>query len=181
MNCIEILLIGIGLGMDAMSVSICKGLSMQKMEWKKAIVIGLYFGFFQALMPFLGFTLGAKFHNLIDNLSHWIAFGMLEVIGGNMIIQSFKSDEEKIGDDIKFKEMIVLAIATSIDALAVGVTFAILEVNIIKTSIIIGITTFVMSVLGVKIGKGLSGKLKYNAEILGGIILITMGIKILIS
>ena len=181
MNYFEILLIGIGLGMDALSVSVCKGLAMKKMNWNKAIKIGLYFGLFQALMPVLGFTLGVKFQKIVESLSHWISFGLLEIIGINMIREALKNENSSLDDNVTLKEMLVLAIATSIDALAVGITFAILKVNIITTAIIIGITTFLMSVLGVKIGNKLGSKLKYKAEILGGIILITIGIKLLIT
>ena len=131
MGIIELILLGIGLGMDAFAVSICKGISMKKMNWKKAIIIGLYFGGLQALMPTLGFFLGTAFQNLITSIDHWIAFILLGIIGGEMIKESFDDDSENKNDDVSFKTMIVLAIATSIDALAIGITFAFLKVNLV--------------------------------------------------
>ena len=129
MGVLELLLLSLGLAMDAFTVSICKGISMRKMNWKKAIIIGLYFGGFQALMPTLGYFLGTAFQSLVTSVDHWIAFVLLGIIGGEMIKESFEIDSENQNDDVSFKTMIILAIATSIDALAVGVTFAFLNVN----------------------------------------------------
>lgn len=181
MELIEIILIGIGLGMDAFAVAICKGLAMQKMNWKKAIIIGIYFGTFQAIMPLIGYVIGIRFKNAIVEIDHWIAFILLSAIGINMIKEALKGKEENMDDDVSFKKMIVLAIATSIDALAVGVTLAFLRVKIVTPLICIGTITFIMSFAGVKIGNYFKDKFKEKAEILGGIILIIMGIKILIE
>ena len=180
MGVTEIFFISIGLGMDAFAVSVCKGLSMLKMKWKSALIIAIYFGIFQALMPLIGYIFARNFSSAIINLNHWIAFILLVVIGVNMIIQSFKK-EEKETDDISFKTMIVLAIATSIDALAVGVSLAFLNVNIYTPVLSIGIITLILSLIGVKIGNVFGEKYKQKAEILGGIILILIGIKILIG
>lgn len=179
MELLEILLIAIGLAMDAFAVSICKGLSMKKMNWKKALIIGGYFGFFQALMPILGYFLGSTFENLVTKIDHWIAFGLLVLIGANMLKEAFANDEENYNDDVKFKTMIVLAIATSIDALAVGITFAFLQANILISAVVIGIITFAISIVGVKIGNKFGDKYERKAETVGGLILIFMGIKIL--
>lgn len=176
----EIILIAIGLGMDALSVSLCKGLSMKQMKWKNAIIIGLYFGIFQAVMPCIGYFVGTKFQSAIENWSHWIALVLLVLIGINMIREALFGDEE-VNDKIDFKTMIILAIATSIDALVVGVTFAILKSNIIIPVIIIGVITFIMSVAGVKIGNLFGNKMGKNAEVLGGIVLIIIGIKIVVE
>ena len=151
MGTIEILLISVGLAMDAFAVSVCKGLSMKKMNWKKAIIIGLYFGIFQALMPVLGYFLGTTFEQFITNIDHWIAFVLLSAIGGNMIKESFDQESENCNDNVDVKTMVILAIATSIDALAVGITFACLRINIVLPVISIGIITFILSVIGVKI------------------------------
>lgn len=179
MELLEILLIAIGLAMDAFAVSVCKGLSMKKMNWKKALIIGGYFGFFQALMPIIGYFLGSTFENLVTKIDHWIAFGLLVLIGTNMLKEAFANDEENYNDDVNFKTMIVLAVATSIDALAVGITFAFLQANILISAIVIGIITFLISVVGVKIGNKFGDKYERKAETVGGLILIFMGIKIL--
>lgn len=181
MSLYEIVLIGIGLGMDAFSVSICKGLAMKDMSWKKAIVVGLYFGTFQALMPILGFCIGIKFQKIIEGIGNWIAFAILSIIGINMIRETNKAEVETINDSINIKTMLILALATSIDALAVGATFAILKYNIINATITIGIITFIMSLFGVKIGNVLGERLKDSAEKLGGAILISIGVKLLIA
>lgn len=180
MGIFEIVLIGVGLAMDAFAVSICKGLSMQKMDWKKAGIIGLYFGGFQALMPFIGYFLGVGFEDRIKSIDHWIALVLLSIIGINMIREAF-SNEEESDDKIDFKTMVVLAVATSIDALTVGVTFAFLSVNIWVSIIVIGIITFVISIMGVKIGNVFGDKYKSKAEITGGVILILLGIKVLLE
>lgn len=181
MGFIEIIFIGIGLAMDAFAVSVCKGLSMKKMNWKKAIIIAIYFGFFQAFMPIIGYILGTSFETLITSIDHWIAFVLLVLIGGNMIKESFDDEIEKRTDDVSFKTMIVLAIATSIDALAVGITFGCFQVNLLFSIIIIGIITFILSMIGVFLGYKFGDKFQNKAELLGGIILICIGLKILLE
>ena len=182
MGLVEIILIAVSLAMDAFAVSICKGLSMKKMDWKKAIIIGLYFGIFQAGMPVIGYFLGVGFEESIKFVDHWIAFGLLAFIGGNMIKEALsKNDEDEVDDSVDFKTMIVLAIATSIDALAVGVTFAFLNVNILLAVALIGIITFVISCIGVKLGNVFGDKYEKKAEITGGIVLILIGLKILLE
>lgn len=181
MGIFEIILIGLGLAMDAFAVSICKGLSMKKMNWKNAIIISLYFGIFQALMPIVGYFLGTTFSSFVENVDHWIAFILLAIIGGNMIKDSFDDECEKRNDKVDFKTMIILAIATSIDALAVGVTFAFFETNIVLAVSIIGIITFILSLIGVKIGNRFGDKFQNKAELTGGIILIMIGVKILLE
>ena len=180
MGVLELILIAVGLAMDAFAVSVCKGLSMSKMEWKKAIVIGLYFGGFQALMPLIGYILGVGFEDKIKSIDHWIAFILLVFIGINMIKEAFETKEES-NDKIDFKTMIILSIATSIDALAVGVTFAFLNVNIMLAISLIGIITFIISMIGVKIGNVFGDKYETKAELAGGFILIFLGAKILLE
>ncbi len=167
--------------MDAFAVSICKGLSIRKFEWKKAFIIALYFGIFQALMPTIGFLLGTTFQTLVVDIDHWLAFILLGITGGNMIYESFNDESEKRSDSLDFKTMILLAIATSIDALAVGITFAFFEINIFSTICIIGIVTFILSTLGVRIGNKFGDKFQNKAEIIGGLIIILIGLKILLS
>lgn len=179
MGIVEIILLSIGLGMDAFAVAVCKGISMKKMNWKKACIIGLYFGGFQALMPVLGYFLGETFENVITNIDHWIAFILLGIIGGNMIKDSFSKECDNFDDDVSFKTMIILAIATSIDALAVGITFAFLKVNLVLAISFIGIITFILSLIGTKVGNRFGNKYEKKAEIVGGIILVLLGIKIL--
>ena len=181
MGIIEILFISIGLAMDSFAVAICKGLSMKKMNWKKAGIIGLYFGGFQALMPLIGFLLGVTFQNLVTAIDHWIAFALLLFIGGNMIKEAFDKEAETCNDNVDFKTMVVLAVATSIDALAVGITFAFLKVNIVLALLMIGIIAFLLSIIGVKIGNKFGDKYEKKAELAGGIILILMGLKILLE
>ena len=182
MGVIEIILIAIGLAMDAFAVSICKGLSMKKMDWKKAGIIGLYFGGFQGGMPLIGYLLGIGFEDKIKIIDHWIAFILLCFIGFNMIKEALnKKDDEQINDSVDYKTMIVLAIATSIDALAIGVTFAFLNVNIIFAALMITIITFIISMIGGKIGNVFGDKYEAKAEIAGGIILILLGTKILLE
>ena len=179
MGILEIILISVGLAMDAFAVAICKGLSMKKMEWKKAIIIGLYFGFFQMLMPVIGYLLGYGFAETLENIDHWIAFILLAFIGGKMIKESFEC-KENANDSVDFKTMFMLAVATSIDALAVGITYAFLDVtNCVEVFGIIGIITFALSVIGVKIGNKFGDKYGNKAEFIGGVILICMGVKIL--
>lgn len=181
MGILEIALIGVGLAMDAFAVSVCKGLSMKKLEWKKAIIIALYFGFFQAIMPVIGYLLGSTFESIVTSIDHWIIFILLAVIGGNMIKESFDKEEDKRNDNIDFKTMFILAVATSIDALAVGITFAFFQTNIMLDVGIIGIITFILSLLGVKIGNKFGDKFQNKAELAGGIILIVIGLKILLE
>lgn len=181
MSILEILLIAIGLAMDAFTVSICKGLSMKKMNWKKAIIVGLYFGIFQALMPIIGYFLGSTFEDLVTHIDHWIAFVLLVTIGGNMLKEAFANNSENCNDNVDFKTMSILAIATSIDALAIGITFAFLQVNIWISAIIIGIVTFAISIIGVKIGNEFGDRYERRAETVGGFILIFMGVKILLE
>ena len=163
MSLFELFLIAVGLSMDAFAVSICKGLSMGKMNFKHALIIGLYFGGFQALMPFIGYVLGARFQNAITAYDHWIALVLLAVIGGNMIKEALDADEDSCDASVAFKDMLVLAIATSIDALAVGVTFAFLQVNIIPAVSFIGIITFLLSIAGVKAGNVFGCRYKSKA------------------
>ena len=182
MGIIEILLISISLAMDAFAVSICKGLSMKEINWKKAIIIALYFGLFQAIMPGIGYFLGSTFQDLVTSIDHWIAFVLLAIIGINMIKEAFsKEDNTKCNDNVDFKTMVVLAIATSIDALAVGITFAFLNVNLPLTIILIGVITFMLSMIGVKIGNKYGNKYEKKAQIAGGIVLILIGAKILLE
>ncbi len=180
MGILEIILIGIGLAMDAFAVSICKGLSMKKLSFKKTIIIGLYFGIFQALMPVIGFLLGKGFENVVEAIDHWIALILLSFIGINMIKEAFKTEDEST-DDVSFKEMSILAIATSIDALAIGITFAFLRISILEPCLLIGIITFSISVIGVFIGNKFGNKFEKRAKLFGGIILIVIGIKILLE
>jgi Predicted membrane protein len=180
MGIAELLIIAVGLSMDAFAVAICKGLSMCKMSYKKAAITGGFFGGFQAFMPLIGFLLGTSFKEYIVSFDHWIAFVLLVIIGINMIKES-KEECEIVEDTIDIKNMLMLSLATSIDALAIGVTFAFLQVSIVPAICIIGITTFIFSFFGVKIGNVFGEKYKSKAEITGGIILIAMGIKILLE
>lgn len=179
----EIFLIGVGLSMDAFAVALCKGLNMRKVNYWHTTVIALFFGGFQAIMPFLGWALGKRFQEYIISVDHWIAFGLLLYIGGKMIYESRKDDddEEREGEKLDLKELTIMAVATSIDALAVGITLAFLEVSIISSITIIGITTFCLSIIGVIIGNHFGMKFKSKAEIAGGVILILIGTKILLE
>lgn len=181
MGIIELIVLSVGLAMDAFAVAVCKGLSVTKIKWENACIIGMYFGGFQALMPLIGYLLGISFQNQIVNIDHWIAFILLGAIGINMIKEAISKDSEKQNASIKFKDMLILAIATSIDALAVGITFAFLEVNIWLAITLIGIITFVISILGVKIGNIFGDKYEKKAEFAGGLILILLGVKILLE
>lgn len=178
----ELIVLSLGLGMDAFAVSICKGLSMKKMNWKKALIIGLYFGGFQAIMPVLGYSLSKGFENFVTSIDHWIAFILLSIIGGKMVKDAFSPENsENCNEDVGVKTMIVLAIATSIDALAVGITFAFLNVNLILAIALIGSITFFLSVIGTKVGNVFGDRYENKAELLGGVILIFLGIKILLE
>lgn len=183
MGTLELLILAIGLSMDAFAVSVCKGLAMKKLEFKNMAIVGLWFGGFQALMPTIGYFLGVQFKNQITAIDHWIAFVLLGVIGANMIKEACSKDdeEEEVKANLDVKTMFMLAIATSIDALAVGITFAFLSVNLVHAVTFIGITTFILSAVGVGIGNIFGTKYKAKAEIAGGIILILLGIKILLE
>lgn len=182
MNLFELLLLGVGLSMDAFAVSICKGLACRNVKFRHLVIPGLWFGGFQALMPTIGFFLGSTFEKHIDACDHWVAFALLAFIGAKMIKDSFSCECEKVNNNFGFKCMLILAVATSIDALAVGVTFALLqEVNVPVAVTAIGITTFLFSAAGVKIGNIFGTRYKSKAERLGGVILILIGLKILIQ
>ncbi|WP_026892233.1 manganese efflux pump MntP [Lacrimispora aerotolerans] len=182
MSLIELFLISIGVSMDAFAVAICKGLSLPKMSWKHALVVGLYFGGFQSIMPFLGFLLGSQFKDAIVSFDHWVAFILLSCIGLNMIKESLTHELDDCGDpSLHPGQMLLLALATSIDALALGVTFAFLQVKILPAVSFIGFTAFLFSILGVKVGNMFGAKYKSKAEFAGGLILIFMGGEILID
>ena len=182
MGILELLLLALGLSMDAFAVAICKGLSVEKVSPRHMLTAGAWFGGFQGLMPFIGWLLGSTFEQYIVSFDHWVAFALLTLIGGNMIKESLSHDEEKQDSGFGFKAMFVLALATSIDALAVGITFALLpDVNIGFAVLFIGIITFTLSALGVKIGNIFGAKYKSKAEFLGGLILILLGTKILLE
>lgn len=181
MSMLELFVLALGLSMDAFAVSVCKGLSVSKLKLKHCLICGVYFGGFQALMPFLGWALGIRFQALITNIDHWIAFVLLAIIGANMIKESFGKDEECPDASFGAKTMLTLAVATSIDALAVGVTFAFLDVNIIPAIILIGCTTLVCSAVGVKLGNVFGNRFESKAEFCGGLVLIGIGLKILIE
>ncbi len=168
MGLIELFLIAVGLSMDAFAVSVCKGLAMPKCTFKKAAIVGLWFGGFQALMPAIGYILGAQFQEAIASIDHWIAFVLLALIGGNMIHEALDNDEEEADASLDVKTMFLLAVATSIDALAIGITFAFLKVSIIPAVCFIGIVTFIISFAGVKIGNVFGARYKNKAEIVGG-------------
>lgn len=181
MGMMELFLIAVGLSMDAFAVSICKGLSVRKATVKQSLTVGAYFGGFQTLMPTLGFLLGVQFESFIVSIDHWIAFVLLAFIGGNMIRESFQKDEEEMNASFDFKTMLPLAIATSIDALAMGVTFAFLQVDIVPAVLFIGVITFVLSAIGLKVGNVFGAKYKSRAELFGGVVLVLMGVKILLE
>ena len=182
MGLIEIILIAIGLSMDAFAVSVTLGLSVKNPKVKEVLTPGIYFGFFQAVMPLIGYFSGVHFANKIQNLDHWIAFVLLGFIGGKMIKDSFSKKEKKIDTKpFRFRTMLLLAIATSIDALVVGITFAFLKTNIFKAIIIIGLITFFLSIGGMKMGNKLGAKYESKAEFVGGAILVILGFKILIE
>ena len=179
MDLLTLLTLAVGLAMDAFAVSICKGLAMREKVLKKGIIVGLWFGGFQALMPTIGFFLGTQFKDQITSIDHWIAFVLLGLIGINMVKEALSNDEEQADDSIAVKEMFMLAVATSIDALAVGITFAFLNVHIVSAASMIGVCTFLISFAGVKIGNIFGTKYKSKAELAGGIILILLGFKVL--
>ena len=182
MNLLELVLLAVGLSMDAFAVAICKGLSVQKLNWKHYLIVGAWFGGFQALMPTLGYLLGTTFERYITSVDHWVAFVLLCLIGGNMLKEAFAKEEKEESASFDFKSMLLLAVATSIDALAVGITFALLpDVNIFSAVGLFGSITFCLSAVGLKVGNIFGLKYKSKAEIVGGIILILIGVKILLE
>ena len=180
MTLAELFILAIGLSMDAFAVSICKGLSLGKIKPKPMCIAGLWFDGFQALMPLIGYLLGSFFADMITKYAHWIAFALLLILGANMIKEAL-GEEEKVDASMDVKNMFLLAVATSIDALAVGVTFAFLQVSIIPAVSFIGVVTFVCSAVGVKIGSIFGDKYQSKSEICGGVILILIGIKVLLD
>ena len=177
----ELFVIALGLSMDAFAVSICKGLSVRRCAARHMLICGLYFGVFQAAMPLIGYILGAQFESLVTAIAPYIAFALLAFIGANMIKEARSEEEESIDDDFSMKAMIPLAVATSIDALAVGVSFAFLQVDIVPAVLFIGVTTFVCCAIGVKVGSLFGSRYKQRAELFGGVVLILMGLKILLE
>ena len=182
MSFLSVFLIGIGLSMDAFAVAVCKGLGMRKISYRKTFLISLFFGGFQAMMPFIGWLAGINFQKYISGFDHWIAFILLAFIGGKMIYEAFKDDDDIDSDDFRISELLILSVATSIDALAVGIAFAMLnDINILVSTLIIGVTTFVLSFGGVLAGNKFGSVYKNKAEVAGGIILIILGVKILLE
>ena len=183
MGFVELFILAVGLSMDAFAVSVCKGLAMKKATWKAELCCGAWFGGFQALMPLIGYFLGSLFIDAISAIDHWIAFILLAIIGINMLREALSGDEEETADaDLSVKTMFVMAIATSIDALAVGISLAMAGVsNIFLAVLLIGATTFVLSAIGVKVGNVFGSRYEKKAEIVGGIILILLGVKILLE
>lgn len=184
MSLFELFLIAVGLSMDAFAVAICKGLATGRVKLGQMVIVGLWFGIFQALMPLIGYLLGVNFSTLIQSIDHWIAFVLLGLIGANMIREALGGDEECCNEEdasYSIRAMLPLAIATSIDALAVGVSFAFLSVDIVPAVSFIGVCTFILSAFGVKIGSIFGLRFKKKAEIAGGVILILMGAKILLE
>ena len=182
MTLLELFIVAVALSMDAFAVAICKGLSVKRATLKQSACVGGYFGGFQAAMPLIGYLLGTAFASLITSIDHWIAFVLLGLIGGNMIREALGGDDdEELDDSFSVRTMIPLAVATSIDALATGVTFAALNVDIIPAVLFIGVTTFILSAVGVKIGNVFGAKFKSKAEFAGGLVLVLMGAKILLE
>ena len=181
MGITELFILAVGLSMDAFAVAVCKGLSLKKTNLKNCAWVGLWFGTFQAIMPLIGYLLGARFSDRIAAVDHWIAFILLGLIGANMLKEAFSKEEEGADASLSPKAMFPLAVATSIDALAVGVTLAFLNVNIMAAVLFIGVVTFIISSLGVKIGNVFGVRYKSKAEVTGGVILIILGLKILIE
>ena len=181
MGIAELVIIAVGLSMDAFAVSIGKGLSLKQIKLRHVLSVGLWFGGFQALMPLIGYLLGATFTAVVSDFDHWIAFFLLGIIGFNMIRDSFSKEEEKHDDDFSFRTMLMLAVATSIDALAVGVSFAFLSGDLWISVALIGLITFAFSAVGLKIGNIFGNKYKSKAEFTGGVVLVLMGVKILVE
>ncbi len=181
MTLLELFILAVGLSMDAFAVSVCKGLALGKIKVKHCLIVGAWFGGFQALMPLIGWFLGSRFEQYIRAFDHWVAFALLVAIGANMLREALSGEEEKADASLAFKTMLVMAVATSIDALAVGITFAFLRVRILPAVLFIGVTTFLLSMLGVKAGSLFGEKYQKKAEIAGGVILILLGVKILLE
>lgn len=181
MTLVELLIIAVGLSMDAFAVSICKGLTLQRVEWKHALSAALWFGGFQALMPLLGYLLGTTFAEAVSEWDHWIAFTLLSLIGLNMLREAWGEESEEHTPDFRLRTMLLLAIATSIDALAVGVTFAFMQVNILFSVLLIGVVTLLFSVVGVGLGRLIGCKMRHYATLVGGVVLIAIGTKILLE
>lgn len=185
MSFLELLLIGVGLSMDAFAVAVCQGLSMPRLNWRHAGVIALFFGGFQAAMPLAGWALGARFAGYMQKFDHWTAFVLLGLIGGNMVREALGPDEEEktacAGGELDCRQLFLMAVATSVDALAVGVTFAFLETAILPAVSVIGIVTFCLSLAGVAAGNFFGARYKRRAELSGGVILIFLGVKILLE
>ena len=185
MSFVMLFLTGVGLSMDAFAVAICQGLCMKKLNWRYAAIIALFFGGFQALMPLIGWLLGSQFAGYIQSIDHWVSIALLALIGGNMVREALSPEEEEtacaVTVKLDYKQLFLMAVATSIDALAVGVTFAFLEVEILPAITIIGCTTFVLSMAGVAVGNFFGSRYKKRAELSGGIILILLGLKILLE
>lgn len=181
MGFLELFLLAIGLSMDAFAVSICKGLALKQTRPRHMLIVGAWFGIFQALMPAIGYLLGSAFERYITAIDHWIAFILLVLIGGNMIREALSDEEENADSSLGFRTMLMLAVATSIDALAVGITFAFLGVSLLPSVSLIGVTTFVISAAGVRLGSVFGTKYQKKAGIAGGVILILIGLKILLE
>ena len=188
MGFVELALIAIGLSMDAFAVSVCKGLGMRTLNWRHALVIALFFGAFQGIMPVIGWALGTQFESYITSIDHWIAFGLLAFIGGKMLWDAFHEDGDECvqcaeGEKprLDVKELVMLAVATSIDALAVGITFAFLRVDIVPAALTIALTTFVLSFIGVAAGNSFGSRFRKPATVAGGVVLVLIGVKILLE
>ncbi len=181
MGLLDLFILAVGLSMDALAVAICKGLSQPKLKLRHCLIVGAWFGAFQALMPLVGWLLGSAFADMITSIDHWIAFVLLLIIGGNMIRESFGEEDGDPDPSLAPLGMLLLAVATSIDALAVGVTFAFLRVDIVPAVVFIGVCTFVISAAGVKIGNVFGARYRSKAELAGGVVLILIGLKILLE
>lgn len=186
MGFVEIFLIGIGLSMDAFAVSVCKGLGMHRVNYAHALIIALFFGVFQGLMPVIGWLVGSAFATYVTAVDHWIAFALLAFVGGKMLWDAFHDEDEEEDDEtatqrLDLRELFMLAIATSIDALAVGISFSFLQIDIVAAALVIGCTTFVLSLVGVVVGNRFGARFERSSQIAGGIVLIAIGLKILLE
>lgn len=185
MGFVEIFLIGVGLSMDAFAVSVCKGLGMHRVNYAHALVIALFFGVFQGLMPVIGWLVGSAFAVYATAVDHWIAFALLAFVGGKMLWDAFhdegEEEDETVTHKLNLRELFMLAIATSIDALAVGISFSFLQIDIVAAALIIGCTTFVLSLVGVVVGNRFGARFEKPSQIAGGVVLIAIGLKILLE
>ena len=181
MSFLELLLVAVGLSMDAFAVAVCRGLEMRRIDYRQALLIAVFFGGFQALMPVVGYLLGAGFEHYISAFDHWIAFALLAFIGGKMIWEAVRGGEEEQPQELDLKMLLMMAVATSIDALAVGITFAFLRMGILSSALTIGATTFLISFGGVAAGNRFGARYKQKAEIVGGVVLVLIGVKILLE